>query len=181
MSQLPTLPLRVADLTKNRAKPISVEPSDADLALIAAELDLVSLKKVRLEGKLAPVGKTDWRLTAMVGATAVQSCVVTLAPVTTRIDDDFSWTYVKDMDVVDVSEVEMTEDENTELLGPEIDLMAVLIEALALALPAYPRVDGAEIETTVFTEPGKAPMTDEDARPFAGLENLRDALENKGD
>ena len=48
-----------------------------------------------------------------------------------------------------------------------------------LDVPAYPRKDGVEAETIGVTEPGKPVMTDEDARPFAGLAALRAGLENK--
>ncbi len=51
-----------------------------------------------------------------------------------------------------------------------------MFEALTLALPLYPRADGADLGEPVFTEPGKRPLTDEDARPFAGLKDLRDRL-----
>jgi uncharacterized metal-binding protein YceD (DUF177 family) len=54
-----------------------------------------------------------------------------------------------------------------------------LAEALALALPLYPRAPGAELGEAAFTEPGKPVLRDEDARPFAGLAHLRDKL--KGD
>jgi uncharacterized metal-binding protein YceD (DUF177 family) len=48
----------------------------------------------------------------------------------------------------------------------------VLTEALALALPLYPRADGAEDGSLAVTEPGKAAMTDDEARPFANLAEL---------
>ena len=56
----------------------------------------------------------------------------------------------------------------------------VLAEALALALPDYPRGDEEVIGEQVFTEPGKEAMTDEDAKPFAGLAALRDKLTGEG-
>ncbi|MCX8227096.1 MAG: DUF177 domain-containing protein, partial [Sulfitobacter sp.] len=37
---------------------------------------------------------------------------------------------------------------------------------------------GAELGQAVYAEPGVAPMTDEDARPFAGLAQLREKLED---
>ena len=36
---------------------------------------------------------------------------------------------------------------------------------------------GAELGEAVYTAPGQIPMSDEDARPFAGLAALRDKLE----
>ena len=73
----------------------------------------------------------------------------------------------------------MPDDDTIEPLPDVIDLGAVLAEALALNLPLYPRADGAHLDQAVFTEPGKLPMTDEDARPFAGLAGLRDQLKSE--
>ena len=54
-----------------------------------------------------------------------------------------------------------------------------MAEALALALPDYPRAPDATLENAQVTEPGIAPMSDEDARPFAALAGLRDKLQKK--
>jgi hypothetical protein len=51
-----------------------------------------------------------------------------------------------------------------------------MIEALALALPPYPRSDSAEVAEFTVTEPGKTPMTQADLRPFAGLAALKGTL-----
>jgi uncharacterized metal-binding protein YceD (DUF177 family) len=52
----------------------------------------------------------------------------------------------------------------------------VLTEALSLALPDFPRADGAELGSQVYAADGVAPMTDEDAKPFAGLASLKAKL-----
>ena len=75
------------------------------------------------------------------------------------------------------SETELTADETEEALGREIDIWATLREALALALPAYPRSADVAASDTVYAGPGVQPMTDEDARPFAGLADLRAKLD----
>jgi hypothetical protein len=51
-----------------------------------------------------------------------------------------------------------------------------MAEALALALPDYPRAPDAELEAGQFAAPGVAPMTDDEAKPLAGLAALRDRL-----
>ena len=139
------------------------------------------IRKLRFAGALIPVGKRDWRLEGLLGATVQQACVVTLEPVTSRIDEEVARAYAADFTVPDAAEVEMPEDDSTDPLPETLDLHEVMVEALALALPAYPRADGAETGTAVFTEPGKAAMTDEDAKPFAGLAALKQSLENKDD
>ncbi|MGE4328055.1 MAG: DUF177 domain-containing protein, partial [Pseudodonghicola sp.] len=87
--------------------------------------------------------------------------------------------YLANMDVPQGAEVEMPEDDTVEPLGTVIDPEAVMIEALELALPLYPRSESAELGEAVFTEPGKQAMRDEDTRPFAALASLRDAAKDK--
>lgn len=171
--------LRVADLPQNAPTPFEITPGAEVMKALAADLDLVALRKLRFTGQLLAQGRRDWRLEGQLGATVVQPCVVTLDPVTTRIDVPVERTYVAGHETPEETEVEMPEDDSVEPLGAVIDLDAVMAEALALALPLYPRKDGAGLEDAVFTEPGKAPMRDEDARPFAGLADLRDKLGKK--
>jgi uncharacterized metal-binding protein YceD (DUF177 family) len=106
----------------------------------------------------------------------VQPCVVTLAPVTTRIDIDITRRYSATHVEPEADEAEMPEDDTTEALPDRLDLTAVMLEALALALPDYPRAEGAELAERQFAAPGVAPMTDADAKPLAGLAALRDRL-----
>ena len=148
-------------------------PTDDD---IKAALDLLGLRKLSFVGRVEAEGKKDWVLTAKLGATVVQPCVVTLEPVTTRIDVPVTRTFLADWADPEDEEFEIPEGDETEALGAEIDPTQVMIEALSLALPLYPRKEGAELEQADYTEPGKQAMTDEDAKPFAGLAGLRDAL-----
>jgi uncharacterized metal-binding protein YceD (DUF177 family) len=168
--------IRVVDLAKGQTRPVLLEPDEQSRDEIAETLGIVAVRKLRLEGQLAPRGKRDWQFTGTLGATVVQSCVVTLAPVTTRIDETVQRRWVAGWHEPEGDEVELPEDVDVEPLGAEIDLGGVMVEALALALPAFPRADDAELDETAFTEPGKEPMTDDEARPFAGLATLRDKL-----
>ncbi|MGR3711742.1 MAG: YceD family protein [Shimia sp.] len=173
---------QVRALTHNQPTPFALRPTKAELASTASELDLIELRKATLEGKITASGKNDWTLTARLGATVVQLCVVTLAPVTSRIDVDISRHFLAKMpELGEDEEIEMPDDENAELLGAEIDVFAVLFEALALNLPLFPRAEGAELQEVAFTEPGKKAMTDEDARPFASLAALKNKLEASDD
>ncbi|MGO4914687.1 YceD family protein [Pseudogemmobacter sp. W21_MBD1_M6] len=176
---------RVADLPARKATRFDLAPDAAALARMTEDLGLLALRKVRLKGTLAPAGKRDWRLVATLGATVVQPCVLTTDPVTTRLEENVSRLYTgvskypTDNEAIEI-ETEMPEDDTVEDLGTEIDVGEVLTEALALALPLYPRSTDAELGTAAFTEPGKTPMRDEEALPFAGLSALRDKL-NKDD
>lgn len=175
---LPRLILRLADPANGRRPlPVEVAPDAEGRAAVAAHLGIPAVRKLRLVGRLVPEGREDWRLVAELGATVVQECVVTLAPVTTRIDEPVERRYLADLPEDEAGEVEMPEDDSVEALPASLDLGAVMIEALALALPPYPRAEGVELGEVVVTEPGADPLTEEAARPFAGL---RDALKGEG-
>ncbi|WP_428924675.1 YceD family protein [Marinibacterium sp. SX1] len=172
--------MRVADLSQAAPTAFALKPDAPALKAIAAELGLEGLRKLRFEGRIAAEGKRDWLLTGRLGATVVQPCVVTLAPVTSRVESDVRRLYVAGMETPEGEEIEMPEDDDQEPLGREIDLGAVMIEALSLALPLYPRADTAELGDAVYTEPGKTAMTDEDTRPFAALAALKGLGDSAG-
>lgn len=169
--------LRVAELPQNRATRFHLVPDDAEKARIAEALGILGLRKLDFRGTLMAQGKTGWFLQAQLGATAEQSCVVTLKPVVTRVDQPVSRSFVADFTADLAEETEMPEDDTTEALTPEIDLTRVMTEALALALPDYPRRDDAALDQSEFSEPGVTPLTDADTKPFAGLAQLKDKLE----
>jgi uncharacterized metal-binding protein YceD (DUF177 family) len=169
--------LRLSDLAQRRAHRFDRHPDDGHLTALAETLDLIALRKVRFTGTLDPVGTRDWDLTGRLGATVVQPCVATLVPVTTRIEEWVERRFRADLPEPDEGgETEMPEDDTLEPLPAAIDLDAILAEALALALPPYPRADGTEPVQAQHAEPGQTPMTDADTRPFAGLAGLRDRL-----
>lgn len=155
-----------------------VEVSDALRQYLVELLDLVSLRKLRFEGALHPVAARDWQLRADLGATVVQPCVVTLDPVTTRIDQRVDITYVAGFDEPTAAESEMDSDDSVEALVEEIDLESVLAEALALHVPDYPRKEGVALANAVSGHEDTS-EEEERQRPFAGLGDLRDKLRER--
>ncbi len=169
--------LRVADLRQSKGTHFDVRFSAGDQQSAAKTLEIPGVAKMRFSGRIAPLGSSDWELRGTVGATVTQPCVVTLVPVRTRIDEEVYRIFRRDMpDYEDGSVVELNMDENEEPLGTEIDLFAIAVEAIALALPPYPKAKGAELEKTVFAGEDVTPMTDDDAKPFASLAALKDKL-----
>jgi uncharacterized metal-binding protein YceD (DUF177 family) len=171
---------RVLDLAKLRetqdfAFDISPEPREAEA--IARLMGAQSVRKLRFSGKLAPLEREGWELTGQLGATVVQTCVVTLEPVTTRIDQAVRREYrpIRGEGPTDVL-LSPDDDDEIEPLGREIDLGLLAIETLALALPAYPRKAGAELERRTFADDGVTPLEDADVKPFAALAALKDKL-----
>jgi uncharacterized metal-binding protein YceD (DUF177 family) len=173
--------LTLARLSRNADISFEIIPDAAARAGLAKELGLQALRKLRFTGRLIPEGRRDWRLEAALGATVVQDCVVTAEPVTTRIDEPVLRRYLEEMPEPDADEVEIPEDDSAEPLPVTLALGAVMAEALALALPIYPRAPGAEFGQARFAAPGTAPLTDNEVRPLAGLAALRDKLKGSDD
>lgn len=181
-----TLRYRVAELAGRRSTAFLLEPDTASRTALARELGLSSLPRLRFEGKLEPKGRRDWELTARLGASVVQPCVVTLEPVKTRIDEKVERLFSADFIEPEGDEVEMPEDDRLEPLPDTIDIGEIMTEALSLALPLYPRSESAApVEAVAVTPPGAEPIKDEDVKPFAGLKSLREQLfgaqEGEGD
>jgi uncharacterized metal-binding protein YceD (DUF177 family) len=171
-----SLPFRVAALPTRKPTHFSLTPDPSRRAAIAEALDLLELPKFTFKGELRPLGRHDFVLEATLIASVVQPCSVTLAPVPARIEEKVVRRYLADFVFPEGDEVEMPEDDTTEPLPDVIDVGQVALEALALALPLYPRAEGVELGTAVFTAPGAEPIKDEDVKPFAGLAALKDKL-----
>src|SRR5690606_24029022 len=120
------------------------------------------IRKLTFHGTIRAEGRHDWRLDGVLGATVVQACVVSAEPVTTRIDTEIHRLYVRDLPPPTEAELEIPADDAPEPLGAAIDPGAVMVEALALALPDYPRAEGAELPDSATDE-----TPDERPNPFA--------------
>lgn len=171
----------LARLSRGADFSFDLAPDATARAALAAEFGLLALRKLRFSGRLVAEGKRDWALHAILGATVVQPCVVTAEPVTTRIDDPVTRRYLADLPEPEADEAEIPDDDTLEPLPETLDLAVVMAEALALALPLYPRAPGAALAQARFAPPGVAPLDDEAAKPLAGLAALRDKLTGDGE
>lgn len=159
--------LRVAHLNPRVPTEFDLQPDEETRAAISKELDLQGLPKLRFQGQLRADGPEAWVLNATLTAQVVQSCVITLKPVRSSVREAVARHYTPHLRDPEGEEVEMP-DETLEPLGQFIDLSAVMIEELALALPEYPRASGAELPGTAAED---APEADT-RRPFADLDKL---------
>ena len=174
-----THPLRTASLPTRKATRFDLKPDDATRAALAEELGITAIHALRFKGTLTPEGRQDFRLEAQLDAEVEQPCTITLAPVRTVLRETLLRRYLADVPEPEGEEVEIPADD-FEALPEVIDLGTVATEALALALPLYPRAEGAALEQAVFAEAGVEPLTDEALRPFAGLAGLAARLKGDG-
>lgn len=170
--------VQISDLSGNGNNPFTLTFDTDAIAAMNAALGTVSVKKLSFRGQITSSDRGDWTVSGTVGGTVTQSCVLTLEPVKTRIDADVTRMFVKEFEDHDEDSVtEMPDNVEIDPLGTQIDLGLIAQEVLALNLPDYPRADGATLENAQFAQPGIAPMTDDDAKPFAQLAALKDKLQ----
>ncbi|SMO62493.1 YceD family protein [Paracoccus laeviglucosivorans] len=157
---------RVAQLNPRQPTAFTLAPDAEARAAIAAELGISALSSLRFTGEIRPAPSEAWEVIGQLSAKVVQPCVVTLAPVKTAISESVHRVFSPHTATPSGDDVEMG-DEELEPLGQFIDVDAIMIEALTLALPLYPRAEGAELDT-----PEDAEDEGETRKPFAGLADL---------
>ncbi len=157
-----------------------IAPTAEEAPRLARLLGAQAVRKLRFDGALTRLDDGGWQLDGRLGATVIQTCVVTLDPVTTRIDQPVRRTFLPGL-ADRLSEIVLSpeDDDETEPLGERIDLGLVAIEALALALPAYPRKPGATFAGETVAGEGVAPLDESALKPFAALAALRGKLGNE--
>lgn len=150
---------------------------------IAKQLDLLSVEKIDFKGKISAHGKKKWLLSGKLGATALQQCVVTLEAVKCRIDEKIKRIYIPieeipSLEKDDGRDVELELDENLEPLTSSLDLSSIASEALALALPDYPRSNNAEYVTRSIGIDDQIVEEENNQNPFAILNTLKEKLKS---
>ncbi len=149
---------------------------DEERAALAERLELVSLERLTASVRFARLAKRGlFRLSGRLSVDVVQSCVVTLEPVTSHIEEDFERLYsehqLQPSDGLDV-ELTLESGEPPEVIeGGVVDAGEALAEQLALALDPYPRLPDSSIKAL-----GHARAADEngdaDGEPVSPFEIL---------
>lgn len=137
-----------ADKIARDGAAVSIEATAAERAALARRFGLQSLDALSAHCRLRPVAGGMIELDCGFEAEAVQECVVTLAPVKTRLAESFALRYALDPASIPSAaseEIDMAAEDPPEALeGGGIDLGEAVAQHLALALDPYPRAPGAE-------------------------------------
>ena len=171
-SKAPHTRFRVAHLNPRQPTEFALSPAAPARAALAAELGLSALPRLHFSGRIRALASDAWEVTGELAARVVQPCVVTLAPVETDLREDVHRVFSPHIGTPEEDEAEMP-DEELEPLGQFIDVEAIMAEALVLALPLYPRAEGAALD---------APEAEPEAqtrKPFAGLADLLKSSKNE--
>ncbi len=138
---------------------------------IAAALDLVALRDLRVRYHLSPLSLGRYTLEGELVAEIEQTCVVTLEPVTSRIQESYAATYwpQEAMPAPQTGQVALDDEPEPEaIVAGTIDAGRIVFESLAAAIDPYPRLPGAK-----YDGPLSAPEGSTAESPFAVLASLR--------
>jgi uncharacterized metal-binding protein YceD (DUF177 family) len=138
---------------------------------LARRFDLASLDRLEASLELSRHKGDVIRMKGHLTADAVQSCVVTLAPVPAHLEIDFETSYSASAPEPSEAELDpLGEDAPEPIPGGEIDLGEAATQQFAIALDPYPRAPGARLDSVGLEEEGSETGK---KGPFAALAALR--------
>lgn len=145
-------------------------------ARVARAADVPGIAKLEASFDVTRHGADGLRVAGRVWATIDQTCVVTLEPMTSDIDERvdvvFAPTAVPREPALDEEHPEQSPDGPEPLVNGTVDLGAMAVEFLLLGIDPYPRKPEAVFEAPV--------AGDAAARPFAALAALKKAPSSAG-
>lgn len=112
---------------------------------LARRFGLLSLDRLEGEIRLQRLAGGMARLSGRLGADVVQACVVSLEPVASVLEQDFTVLYGS-VEAGKTVMVDLETDEAEPFDGDAIDIGEAVVQQLALALDPYPRAPGASLE-----------------------------------
>ena len=151
---------------------IDVAPDAAARAELATILNIQAVEAMQASLTVTPL-RGGIRALGTLTARIVQASVVSFEPVYQDIDETIDRVFLpQSTDHVPTpgSEVfvDLEDDDFPDHIdGPEVDLSALLIETIALAIDPYPRQPGESLESLGLNGDGEA------SGPFAALEKLK--------
>lgn len=172
-----SVPVLVTEVPET-GRHVELEPDEATRQAIAQEIGLVALPQLSATFDLTRRGADGLRVEGRVTATVVQSCVVTLEPVESEIDEPVELFFqpepAVETDTGEEADFHPTEGEEPPepLVNGTVDLGTIATEFLILGIDPYPRKEGV-----VFDAP---PANDPASHPFAALAALKKDSGSKG-
>lgn len=167
--------VRASDLEDDNETVVAIAADEDERAALAKRFDLAELPSLRAVVRLRRSGSIV-SVSADIEADVVQTCVVSLEPLTSAIRERASRLYLEadeegEGDMPEEIVVEIGEDDPPEtIVGGMIDIGEMVSEEMGLLLDPYPRRPDAVLAPPQESESGE-PGGDS---PFAALRRLKD-------
>ncbi len=153
-----------------------IAASPDERAALSRRFDLLAIDRFEATVELKRRVDGTVRFEAQLSADVIQACVVTLEPVSARVEDRFSVIFDPeiDEDAADALALENPEDEFREpLIDDSIDIGEVVAQQLSVIMDPYPRrPDDLSAVAKVESGSGAKAILDE-RNPFAILATLK--------
>lgn len=180
--QMPVFQVTVTTLPKS-GFPAELEADAAQRDAVAGYCDVSAITELSTQLLVTRWRGSGIRVAGSLRAVVEQPCVITLETVTQEIEEPVDATFLPENSPLARPKI----DRDGELLldpegadapekfdGLQIDLWAVAIEALVLAIDPWPKVPGAALATDGTTpEDAGDGANDADQSPFAALSRLK--------
>jgi uncharacterized metal-binding protein YceD (DUF177 family) len=149
------------------------EATAAERARLVDALQLTALSRLVAEGRIDGAAGGIYRLKGRILADVVQACVVSLDPVTSKIDEPLSVEFRPPAEIGD--ELATTPDYNVDfdvepIVRGHLETGRIVYEQFAASLDPYPRASGAGTPIDLVAKPRGAG----EVNPFAVLAKLKD-------
>jgi uncharacterized metal-binding protein YceD (DUF177 family) len=160
-----SVPVAVSEIEET-GRHVELEADEAIRARIAALAGARTLPRLHASFDIARRGADGVRVTGRVSATVGQTCVVTLEPIESEVEEEFELVFAPPSGAPPPrrEDVGLEREQPEPLIGGAIDLGAIATEFLVLGIPAYPRKPGV-----VFDAPTTGDAKESPFAPLAGL------------
>lgn len=158
---------------------LTVEASEAERAAIAEAMQILSVEQFSATLSIVPL-RGGLRAQGHIKARVTQASVVSFEPVAETVEEDVDRVFLPAPREAQAPApgaeiyIDLENDDFPDHIdGPEVDLSALLLETLALALDPYPRLPGESLEGLGIS------VSDAEESPFAKLARLKDGNGDK--
>lgn len=159
---------------------LSVEANEIERAAIAQAMDILSVEQFFATLTIVPM-RGGLRAQGQLRASVTQASVVSFEPVPETVFEEIDRVFLPAQGEAQSPApgaeiyIDLENDDFPDHIdGPEVDLSALLLETLALALDPYPRRPGESLDTLGVS------VNDVEESPFAKLARLKDENGDKG-
>tara|TARA_B100000965_G_C19225712_1_gene597861 strand:- start:76 stop:630 length:555 start_codon:yes stop_codon:yes gene_type:complete len=170
------IPLKVLRQTKKFA--FQYTSNLKALTELTRILKIEELKAFSFQGQIFQLNEHDYTLRASFDATVVQLCIISLNPIKTKISNKINQSYIDQENSQKTKYLLIDHDSiEKEQFKSEINVGDIMLEALSLEIPLYPRKKNAKFEGITVTDSEIKPLDRTTNNPFLSLKELK--LRNK--